>query len=34
MNFYHKKTRRIITTVIAVIAILAMIMPTLAYFLS
>ena len=34
MNFYNKKTRKIITAVIAAIAIISMILPTLAYFLS
>lgn len=34
MNIYNKKTRRVITTVIAVIAIVAMVMPMLAYFIS
>lgn len=33
MNFYDKKTRRVITTIIAVLAIIAMVLPTLAYFL-
>lgn len=31
MNFYNKKTRRIITAVIAVFAIVAMILPMIAY---
>lgn len=34
MNFYSNKTRKIITTVIAVIAIIAMVLPTLAYFIN
>ncbi len=31
MNFYDKKTRKIISTVIIVIVILAMIIPMLSY---
>lgn len=33
MNIYHKKTRRVFTAIIAIILVLAMIVPFLAYLL-
>lgn len=34
MNFYSKKTRKIVSAIIILILILAMVIPTLVYFVS
>lgn len=34
MNFYNKKTKKIISAVIILILVLAMVIPTLVYFVS
>lgn len=34
MNFYNKKTRKIVSAIIILILILAMVIPTLVYFVS
>ena len=34
MNFYNKKTRKVVSAIIILILILAMVIPTLVYFVS